>query len=149
MTSRRPRPKPGKPLTLSDQILNSRLQELDSAYQSRVRCAAESWASGLKALLGLASTIGLLAAPFSVEHLTQRSQRTVGVLLLLVFGSGVVGLFLTMSAAYGTLKLSDRPTTTAELDHLIRSRAEVYLTLRDRCPGFSDHMWRVPVVGCW
>ena len=110
--------------TVDDTVLSVRLEELRSEYPATVRAIAGRWAEGLKALLGLAGTIGLLAAPFATEHLGGSTRVFTGVLLSLVFAAGALGLWLTMTAAYGTGLRDDPPESLGALEALLRKHGD-------------------------
>jgi hypothetical protein len=110
--------------TTDSTVLSVRLQELREAYPATVRNIAGRWADGLKALLGLTGTIGLLAAPFASDRLAATTQVVVGGLLVCVFLAGVAGLWLTMTAAYGTGRLDPEPQSLSELEVLRRKHGD-------------------------
>ncbi len=115
-----PDPGPG-----DDTILAVRLQELRDTYPATVRAIASRWADGLKALLGLAGTIGLLAAPFATDQLSDTGRTVTGLLLVGVFLAGAAGLWLTMSAAYGVARVDRAPQSLVELQTLRRKHGDL------------------------
>ena len=107
-----------------DAVLAVRLQEIRDWHPASIREVAGRWEQGLRGLLGLAGITGLVGAPLAVERLTGPTQVVVGLLLGVVLAAAAAGLVLTMSAAYGSVRLVRAPSSRTEFQRLRWSLAE-------------------------
>lgn len=107
-----------------DVVLAVRLQEIRDWHPASVREVAGRWEQGLRGLLALAGITGLVGAPLAAERLTVSTQVTVGLLLSVVLVAAGAGLVLTMSAAYGSVRLARVPESPIEFHRLRWSFAE-------------------------
>jgi hypothetical protein len=105
-------------------VLAVRLQEIRDWHPTSVREVAGRWEQGLRGLLGLAGISGLVGAPVAGGRLSELTQMLVGVLLGLVLLVAGTGLILTMSAAYGSVRLVQAPRSLTEFQRLLWSRAK-------------------------
>ena len=88
---------------------SERAQELVASQLADVRNAAESWRTGLLAVLGLTTTILVVKGRDSFKDLDLVPQALIGLALLLALIFAAVGSWQSMRAAYGDPK----PRTTA------------------------------------
>ena len=79
---------------------------------------------GERGLVGLASFSGVVGAPLAMKRRAGPTQVAVGLLLGLVLVAAGAGLVLTMSAAYGSVRLVRAPGSRTELQRLRWSLAE-------------------------
>lgn len=105
-------------------ILAVQLQDLRETYPTAVRAIAARWADGLKALLGLSGLIGVVSAPLAAKSLHGTTKVVVGLLLVGVFLTATIGLWWTMSAAYGTASVDPPPDSLVSLGALRRRNAD-------------------------
>lgn len=87
----------------------------DEAWSSLVatqltdmRKTAESWRTGLVALIGLITTLSLVKGPEDVNGLDQGVAYAVGLLLLLALACAAVGAWTSLTAAYGRPSIMTR-----------------------------------------
>jgi hypothetical protein len=107
-----------------DEVLAVLVQEIRDRHPTSVREVAGRWEQGLRGLFALTGVSGLVGAPLAVERLAGPTQAAVGVLLAVVLSTAGAGLVLTMSAAYGSVRLLQVPGTATALEQLRWSRAE-------------------------
>jgi hypothetical protein len=105
-------------------ILAVQFQELRESYPATIRTIAARWADGLKALLGLSGIIGVVSAPIAARNLQGATKVVTGLLLVGVFLTATVGLWWTMSAAYGTASVDRPPDSLTSFEALRRRKAD-------------------------
>lgn len=107
-----------------DTLLTLQIQEIRDWYPASVREVAGRWEQGLRGLLGLAGGFGVVGSSLAADRFAISTRVTVGVLFAVVMVAAGLGLILTMSAAYGSVRLVPTPTSASELTAMRWRHAE-------------------------